>query len=159
QSLMREVSRRRCLILTYDDGPGLLLTPRVLDVLASSDAMATFFPLGREIAAKAEIMERMKAEGHEIGCHGYAHLNGWKSWPWRILADVEQGYGALARWTPRNGLFRPPYGKLSFPAYWALLRRGARLAWWTTDSGDTGARLPERESVASAVARAGGGVV
>jgi hypothetical protein len=43
--------------------------------------------------------------------------------------------------------------------WWEAHKRGARIAWWTIDSGDTWAQLPTPQSVADRVARAGGGVV
>jgi peptidoglycan-N-acetylglucosamine deacetylase len=43
--------------------------------------------------------------------------------------------------------------------WWALKRRGAPIAFWTIDSGDTWATLPDPQSIANRVAREGGGVV
>lgn len=161
---VREVRRRaraaRALVLTYDDGPGDRMTPRVLDALgAAGGAKATFFVLGRAVAGRAAVMDRIVGEGHEVGCHGWGHLNGWRNWPWRVAGDVESGYEAAARWMAGDGAFRPPYGKLSLAGWGVLRRRGARAMWWTVDSGDTQARMPEPGAVAEAVARAGGGVV
>jgi peptidoglycan-N-acetylglucosamine deacetylase len=159
RQIREKTLRGRSLVLTYDDGPGRALTPQVLDMLASSGSQATFFLLGKKAESTGDVMQRMKTEGHEIACHGYAHLNGWKQWPWRVARDVQEGYRALAPWMPTNALFRPPYGKLSLPGWLVVRRRGAALAWWTIDSGDTHAELPSPSSVAESVARDGGGVV
>jgi peptidoglycan/xylan/chitin deacetylase (PgdA/CDA1 family) len=147
-------------VLTYDDGPGPVLTPQLLDLLAAHDARATFFPLGRRAEAAPEVLDRVQRTGHEIGCHGYAHRNAWKSSPRAAVEDVEAGYAALAPWVVADGVFRPPYGKLVGPTWLALRRRGAPLGWWTVDSGDTThADLPDPDAVARSVAEAGGGVV
>ncbi|MEW6252352.1 MAG: hypothetical protein AB1716_17070, partial [Planctomycetota bacterium] len=60
---------------------------------------------------------------------------------------------------PPRPLYRPPYGKLNLASWLALRRRGARLAWWTVDSGDTHRTLPDPAAVVERVRRAGGGVV
>jgi peptidoglycan-N-acetylglucosamine deacetylase len=158
---LRETCKRdRALVLTYDDGPGARFTPALLDLLLSEGhARGTFLLLGQRVAGNEQVIDRMVAAGHEIGCHGQDHVNGWKASPWRVAGDVRRGYESLQRWGRAGRLFRPPYGKLSPAAWWAVRRRGDRVAWWTIDSGDTHAKLPEPQSVVDRVARAGGGVV
>jgi peptidoglycan/xylan/chitin deacetylase (PgdA/CDA1 family) len=157
--LARRCAKTRTLVLTYDDGPGGSLTPRVLDVLAAHDARATFFALGRQAGTQSALLDRLVREGHEVGCHTYGHVHAWKSAPWTSAKDVSDGFRALAPWVPRSGLFRPPYGKLT-PFSWATARAGgARMAWWTHDSGDTWDDLPDAERIVDRVRRARGGVV
>lgn len=157
---MRTLCRRKgMLCLTYDDGPGPDLTPRVLDVLARHNARATFFLLGVRAEYRPDLADRARRDGHEIGCHSARHLHGWKTTPGRARDDVESGYHMLERWTTPSGRFRPPYGKLSTGQYLALRRRRAPIDWWTIDSGDTKAAPPTPESVWGAVERDGGGVV
>ena len=135
--LGRLCAERRTLVLTYDDGPGERMTPRVLDALAAHGARASFFCLGHLAERRPEILDRAVREGHEVGSHSYAHLHAWKTAPWNSVRDTRRGFETLARWVPRDGLFRPPYGKLTI-ATWALAKsRGARFAWWTRNSGDT----------------------
>lgn len=157
---MRALCRRKRMIcLTYDDGPGPDLTPRVLDALHGHNAKATFFLLGIRAEYRPELVDRAQAAGHELGCHSARHLNGWKTTPAHARKDVEAGYQMLARWIAPSCRFRPPYGKLSLGQYRALRRRMAPINWWTIDSGDTGARLPSPDRVWEAVQRDGGGVV
>lgn len=157
--LGRLCAARRALSLTYDDGPGRDATPRLLDLLLRHRARASFFALGWKAESEPSTLDRAVREGHEVGCHSYRHVHPWKSLPWAPASDVSQGFRALAPWVARDGLFRPPYGKLS-PFSWAAARAGgARLAWWTHDSGDTWLELPRTEDVAAAVRRDGGGVV
>ena len=60
--------------LTFDDGPNYINTPKVLDALAQYGWSATFFVVGNRINAQtSETLNRMAAEGHEIGIHGYTH--------------------------------------------------------------------------------------
>ena len=59
--------------LTFDDGPDTENTPAILDILAAEQVKATFYVLGRNVAAYPEITERIFAEGHAIGNHSYDH--------------------------------------------------------------------------------------
>jgi peptidoglycan/xylan/chitin deacetylase (PgdA/CDA1 family) len=157
---LRAVCKREgALALTYDDGPGQRLTPQLLDLFAERGARATFYALGKRAEAAPAILDRMLAEGHEVGCHGFAHVNALTAPRADTVADMERGYDALQRWIGADGAFRPPYGKLR-PATWRRARRrGARLGWWTIDSGDSLLEEPRLDAVLAGVERDGGGVV
>ncbi len=61
------------LVLTFDDGPWPTTTPKVLDALRRECVRATFFLLGRNVAAHPAIARRELADGHSIGHHSYSH--------------------------------------------------------------------------------------
>ena len=155
----KEVVENRILALTYDDGPSGALTPQLLDLLHGRGARATFFMLGRHAQQHPEIVDRVVREGHDVGCHSDQHLHAWKTLPGDAIADIDAGYEQLSRWIPRNGMFRPPYGKMTLPTYLSVRRRGAPVWWWTIDSGDTHSILPSASQVADRLRRDGGGVV
>src|SRR5262245_11853503 len=147
------------LCLTYDDGPGPQLTPRVLDLLAAYSVTATFFVLGARAERTPELVEQVRVRGHEIGCHTHSHRNAWRSSPWSVSADIAAGYASLSRWVAPNGIFRPPYGRLTPLSWLSLKRRGAPIGWWTIDSGDTHDPLPDPLRVVDRVRNSRGGVV
>ncbi|MFN2147095.1 MAG: chitin deacetylase family protein [Anaerolineales bacterium] len=60
---------RPLVALTIDDGPDPATTAVILDTLAKYDASATFFVLADHIPGNEPLLERMVAEGHEIGNH------------------------------------------------------------------------------------------
>jgi peptidoglycan/xylan/chitin deacetylase (PgdA/CDA1 family) len=154
---MRKACREtRSIVLSYDDGPGPGLTPRVLELLAAYGAKAT---LGHRAQAAPAMMDRIRAEGHEVGCHTFRHSNAWKCAPWTSMRDLHAGYRALAPWMADDGLFRPPYGKMTALSLLSARRRRAPVCWWTADSGDTHGVLPDARAVADGVVRDGGGVV
>lgn len=69
-SIVVQVStRRRAIALTFDDGPHEEVTPALLDVLRSHRATATFFIMGSRVAGREAVMDRLVAEGHEVGNH------------------------------------------------------------------------------------------
>lgn len=61
------------LVLTFDDGPWPTTTPVVLKALKAQCVEATFFVLGRNVAAHPELVRRELAEGHSIGHHTFSH--------------------------------------------------------------------------------------
>jgi peptidoglycan/xylan/chitin deacetylase (PgdA/CDA1 family) len=78
----------RRVTLTFDNGPDPDVTLAVLDILARRGIRATFFVLGKAIAAPAgrALVERTLSEGHRVGNHGYSHET-----PFGLLADPEEG--------------------------------------------------------------------
>src|SRR6516164_9122938 len=59
--------------MTFDDGPSVTLTPKLLDLLAAHHIKATFFVIGENVAEHPEIVARAAREGHEIGNHSWSH--------------------------------------------------------------------------------------
>ena len=149
----------RSLVLTYDDGPGPDLTPRLLDLLESRGVKATFFLAGFRAVKHSQIVDLVAAAGHEIGCHSHEHLNSWYTWPWRGVGDITSGYETLAKWVPPDGPYRPPHGKMTPMTWAAIRRRRASLAWWTISAGDVEDPLPQVGGAAVEALKAGGGVV
>lgn len=97
--------------LTFDDGPSGGATPRLLDLLATRRARATFFLLGGKVARHPGIARRIAEDGHEPALHGYGH------WPLALLTpgairrDLARGARTIERATgvtPRY--YRPPFG-------------------------------------------------
>lgn len=63
-----------CVALTYDDGPDADLAD-LLAHLREGGAAATFFVIGGKVAASADALRQVVAEGHEVGNHSQTHLN------------------------------------------------------------------------------------
>jgi peptidoglycan/xylan/chitin deacetylase (PgdA/CDA1 family) len=158
-AIRKEITDGRILALTYDDGPSESLTPRLLDLLREYEAKATFFMIGKNAKQFPEIVDRVIREGHAIGCHSEKHLNAWKSSPWNAITDIEEGFDSLSPWIEPNGMFRPPYGKMTLPTFWAIYRRHSTVWWWTVNSKDTFKVLPDPAEVKDSVCKNHGGIV
>ncbi len=62
--------------LTFDDGPHVTHTPRLLDILKKYQVKATFFIITERLsAATRPIVKRMIEEGHIVANHGEKHHN------------------------------------------------------------------------------------
>lgn len=158
--LRRACARTRSVVLTYDDGPGDLVTGDLLDLLDGLGVRATFFLLGRSVAGREGLVGRI-AGAHEVGSHSFDHTHAWRAGPGRTYRDIVRGHGVVSGAVGGSGcgLFRPAYGKASGATWLASRRIGARVCWWTIDSGDTRASVPAAGSCASRVTPAGGVVL
>lgn len=61
--------------LTFDDGPTLKSTPKILDILSEENVKATFFVVGKHVKEHPELVKRAYDEGHYIANHSYSHNN------------------------------------------------------------------------------------
>lgn len=61
--------------LTFDDGPTLKATGKILDILKEENIKASFFVIGKYVAKHPELVKRAYDEGHFIANHGYSHNN------------------------------------------------------------------------------------
>jgi peptidoglycan/xylan/chitin deacetylase (PgdA/CDA1 family) len=120
--------------LTFDDGPHPTITPWVLDQLRSWNAKATFFCIGKNVAAYPDIYERIIDEGHAVGNHTQTHRNGWKTNTDEYIDDIKKASTLI-----RSPLFRPPYGKIrarQAGAIRSLLGDKTRIVMWDVLSAD-----------------------
>lgn len=117
--------------LTFDDGPTPEVTTYVLELLKSFNFKATFFCIGDCVKKHPAIYNDVLQKGHAVGNHTHNHLNSWSVLRSRYLRNVDKA----ARFIESN-LFRPPYGKLSYRKYKAILERGYEIVLWDVLSGD-----------------------
>ncbi|WP_375479408.1 polysaccharide deacetylase family protein [uncultured Jatrophihabitans sp.] len=64
---------RRALMLTIDDGPSRVWTPRYLRLLAKHDVRATFCMIGEQIHPNRHIAREVVEHGHVIANHTWDH--------------------------------------------------------------------------------------
>ena len=157
--LIRKCKRNKAIILTFDDGPGAVVTPLLLDLFKKNEVTANFFILGSKIEGNESIIKEMSSLGHEIGSHGFSHLNAFKTNPLTSIRDISRCIKALSNIGIECKLFRPPYGKINIFTWSYLLSKKQQSCWWSDDSGDTFAQLPCPISFASKIVNKGGGVV
>ena len=61
------------IVLTFDDGPHISSTPRILEVLEKHQVPATFFWVGKHLAENRETALSVLKAGHEVANHTYSH--------------------------------------------------------------------------------------
>jgi glycosyltransferase involved in cell wall biosynthesis len=145
--------------LTFDDGPDNVYTPRILDCLRHYDARATFFLVGEKVRREPSVVERILAEGHEIGNHSYSHPDFAALTLRQAVREIETTEDALRNATAGRSLplFRPPKGKLNLASLGAAWRKGMTVVMWSVDLKDFRAEAASeiRADVARREIRAG----
>ena len=102
----------KCIALTFDDGPGPY-TDLLLDTLNEHEAAATFYVLGSKVADNTGTLQRMSAEGHEIGNHTWDHQDLTELPSQEIESELQRTDQAITQATgDEPGTVRPPYGAL-----------------------------------------------
>jgi polysaccharide deacetylase family protein (PEP-CTERM system associated) len=96
-------------------------TDRILDLLARYSQSATFFVLGWVAERQPQLIRRIAAAGHEIGCHSYQHRLVYDLTPVEFRKDTERAVMAIEHAcgiTPRT--YRAPSYSITARSTWAL---------------------------------------
>ena len=148
----------RTICLTFDDGPSENLTRQLISLFAKFDAKATFFLQGNKLNQKNTI-DALISDGHEIGYHGYNHVNAWFAIPTKSWKDMDQAIREFKDSGLDCRLVRPPYGKITCFSILQVLLRKKAYGWWTLDSHDTTDNVVEIDSLIDSISTSGGSVV
>jgi len=121
--------------LTFDDGPNVPLTPKLLDLLAARHLKATFFVVGQNAADHPDILKRAVREGHEIANHSWSHPNLGKMSDEAVRRELQKTDDAIAAAIgKRPTLMRPPYGSITaHQKRWIHDEFGYRIIIWDVD--------------------------
>jgi peptidoglycan/xylan/chitin deacetylase (PgdA/CDA1 family) len=131
--------------LTFDDGPIPGLTDEILDILSEYNAKATFFCVGENVKRYREIYERILAQGHATGNHTHHHLKGWSTNYKEYLDDIREAANYIG-----SGLFRPPYGLMSYRQAKAL-SKDYRVVMWSLLTKDYDPAVSREECLQTAM--------
>ncbi len=128
--------------LTFDDGPSPRCTPQLLDGLKARNVHATFFVVGCQVVKDPDIVERMAAEGHQVGNHSYDHKELDKLSVREAAEDMAKNDALLHRLLGAGDYWvRPPYGLLSEDERQALT---VPVIGWSVDTEDWKSKNAEK---------------
>lgn len=124
--------------LTFDDGPDMRYTPKILDTLKRYNVKATFFVVGTQILKYPATFRRIVREGHEIGSHSFQHIKLSELPAAKVRYQLNKNLEIIrSNGGPRRvPYFRPPYGALDPAAVGVIGKLGTKIALWTIDSLD-----------------------
>jgi peptidoglycan/xylan/chitin deacetylase (PgdA/CDA1 family) len=160
-TLWRSDQNPRAVALTFDDGPDVQFTPRVLDILAEKRVQATFFVVGQRATSHPDLLRRAHKMGHVIGNHTHTHSLLFHLFHWsglrREIGACNQAIRAAIGLEPR--LFRAPQG-VKTPALGDVLSEfGMTPIGWQMRGMDYVIRDPERIARRIVQGAAGGAVL
>ena len=136
--------------LTIDDGPDLETTPKILHVLATHRAHATFFLITDRVAANEEVVAQIVAEGHELGNHLTRDEPSIDLSPRAFEASLMEADGVLSRFAPARWV-RPGGGWYNASMLSTTRSRGYRVALGSVYPYD--AEIPSRQFAIRHVSR------
>ncbi len=110
-TLPAEDTSLKYVALTFDDGPRADTTAALLDGLRERGASATFFLVGEQIAGNEALVQRMAAEGHQVGNHTYSHLMLEEEEDDLVIEEIHKTEVLLTEILGEGDYWlRPPYG-------------------------------------------------
>ncbi|MFR9541628.1 MAG: polysaccharide deacetylase family protein [Rikenellaceae bacterium] len=125
--------------VTFDDGVDMQITPKVLDMLDSYGAKATFFIIGEKAEKHPTLVQEIARRGHSIGNHSYYHR---ASFPMQrsenIYSEIVKCNEVLGQILGKQPtLFRPPFGVTNPMVASAVRQSGLTSIGWSIRSLDT----------------------
>jgi peptidoglycan/xylan/chitin deacetylase (PgdA/CDA1 family) len=133
------------ILLTFDDGPALDKTPKVLDILDQHGIKAVFFVNGWHFQGNSAAAEKSRAllreeqrRGHLVGNHTIHHYFLCGHYYIKQAANEIEGNAALIEQAigQRPELFRTPYGAHCKPLNQLLAGLGIKPIGWDIDPQD-----------------------
>lgn len=110
--------------LTFDDAPTGAFTCEILDILDRYGAKATFFCVGENVVRNPETYREILLRGHSTGNHTFNHLKGWKT----HVDEYDENTRKAAE-VIDSGLFRPPYGLITWRQIHRLKKDYTIVMW------------------------------
>lgn len=96
---------KKIIAFTFDDGPNIIYTPKILEVLERYDAKSTFFMIGFRMQQEPQLVPDVLKKGHEIGNHIMNHLYAQNSTSQKIQQDILDGQKYIEKWSKDPLLF------------------------------------------------------
>lgn len=123
--------------ITFDDGPHPGYTPRLLEILDSWSAKATFFMTGINAVRYKSIVSDVVKLGHEIGNHSYSHKRNLFNSLYAVREEISSTKKILEDISgKRIDLYRPPYGIISPFTLHVCRSLSQKIILWTVSSYD-----------------------
>ena len=109
--MFRVLTKQRMVALTFDDGPDPRWTPHVLDLLRQYHAHATFFEVGKNVAAHPDLVHAVLNDSNEVADHTWDHPDLEIMPTVMVSQEITQGAAAITQvGAPAPKYFRPPKG-------------------------------------------------
>lgn len=124
--------------LTFDDGPHVLFTEKVLEALTDHGVPATFFLIGKSVLNHPEIVLKTLSDGHEVGNHTFSHFNGSHFAVKATIREMDRTGGVIKALTGAPPtLIRPAFGRITLPFLFYAIKKRLTIVMWSFDSNDS----------------------
>jgi polysaccharide deacetylase family sporulation protein PdaB len=128
---------KKVVALTFDISWGNNTPLPVIDILKSNGIKATFFLSGPWVKQYPDVPQRIQADGHEIGSHGYRHINLSNLSKTEIKDELMKAHNNIKEVTGIDAnLIRTPNGDYNDQVIEAAHECNYEVIQWGTDSLD-----------------------
>ena len=150
---------RKLVALTFNDGPADPYTNQLLDICKERNVHATFFCLTENVKEYADVMQRIKNEGHELGFQTASYVELLDEDAETVRSEIDGGARAVEQATGvRPTHLRPPAGTFTEQNWLDSNGSVSAIVRWSADTQDWS--LPGTDAiVANAVAEAHSGSI
>ncbi len=138
-AIWRIPSSKKCVYLTFDDGPIPEITPWVLDELDRLDVKATFFCVGDNVRKYPDVYKMVLDRGHDVGNHTFNHIQGLRYWTKNYMKNIRKAAELI-----HSKLYRPPHGHMRM-LQTLLLQRSYKIIMWDVVTRDYSPLLTPEE--------------
>lgn len=130
-------TKEKVMALTFDISWGNQTPEPVINILKEHGVKATFFLSGPWVRQYPEIPRRIKKDGHEIGSHGYRHINLSTLSRYEIKEEIMKAHQAIKEVTGiEPKLIRTPNGDYNDEVIRTANSCGYKVIQWSIDSLD-----------------------
>ena len=128
---------RKEIALTFDDGPHVNSTPKLLETLKQYHVKATFFIVGSRAAEHPELVEEEALAGHCLANHTYHHDRLTKVPNAAVPSEITTCTDLIKKITGQTThYFRPPGGTFDRKVTDIAQSLGYLTILWTVNTGD-----------------------
>lgn len=125
------------ILLTFDDGPDPLWTPKILDTLKDKNKKAIFYIIGIKAEKHPDIVKRIHDEGHIIGNHTHTHPHDRPTTILEYRNDIKRAQEiikSILGFQPKT--FRPPCGEFSLKTFLSAKSLGLKIVLMSNRGGE-----------------------
>ena len=128
----------RKILLTFDDGPHLTRTGRLLDILAKHEIKAMFFVVGSRLMGRdaRNLVMQASSDGHIFGNYSFSHPDLTTLSHGEIRRELQETHDLVVQCTGVCDYFRPPYGARNRDVDDVAKELDYTTMLWTVDTRD-----------------------
>ena len=144
--------------ITFDDGPDVSATPKIMKILDAAHVKGSFFVAGKTLDTSPQMVRNLVADGQLVGNHSYHH----DDWRWLdpSYPELERTQQAFAREIGTCPVwFRPPHGQRTPMMARVVKDHRMRMAMWDVSVSDKGKNDPQAIADKVLAAVKGGSII
>jgi len=123
--------------LTFDDGPDQVITPAIIDILATHNVKGNFFFLGSRIKEHPDVVKDAFNQGNLVLSHSYNHVVLTKLGKEAVRKEIQDTGEAIKSVIGKEpAILRTPYGDTNAQVAAISKQEGYSIVLWSIDTLD-----------------------